>query len=224
LSKVIVIKNLHKDYFLGDISVSVLKGIDLEVGRGDFVSIMGPSGSGKSTLMNIIGCLDKPTSGTYILDGTDVSELSSDSLAEIRNSRIGFIFQNFNLIPRTTAIENVELPIIYSGTDGKDMKQRALEALKLVGLVDRVHHTPAQLSGGQQQRVAIARAIINDPSIILADEPTGNLDSATSEEVLKILTDLNNNGKTIVMITHDDEVSAIAKRTIRIRDGKIVNG
>lgn len=224
MSKVIEIKNLKKDYFLGDISVSVLKGIDLEVERGDFISIMGPSGSGKSTLMNIIGCLDKPTAGSYILDGTDVSKLSADSLAEIRNSKIGFIFQNFNLIPRTTAIENVELPIIYSGTDGKDMETRALEALKLVGLEERVHHTPAQLSGGQQQRVAIARAIINDPSIILADEPTGNLDSATSEEVLKILTDLNNIGKTIVMITHDDEVSAIAKRTVRIRDGKIING
>lgn len=224
MSKVIEIKNLKKDYFLGDISVSVLKGIDLEVERGDFISIMGPSGSGKSTLMNIIGCLDKPTAGSYILDGTDVSKLSTDSLAEIRNSKIGFIFQNFNLIPRTTAIENVELPIIYSGTDGKDMETRALEALKLVGLEERVHHTPAQLSGGQQQRVAIARAIINDPSIILADEPTGNLDSATSEEVLKILTDLNNIGKTIVMITHDDEVSAIAKRTVRIRDGKIING
>ena len=222
LKKIIEIKQLYKDYLLGDVEVNVLKGIDLDVLEGDFLSIMGPSGSGKSTLMNIIGCLDKPTSGKYFLDDTDISEMDSDSLAEIRNNKIGFIFQNFNLIPRTTAIENVELPIIYSTNNHKEIRQRALQSLDLVGLSDRINHTPSQLSGGQQQRVAIARAIINDPSIILADEPTGNLDSSTSKEVLKILTDLNNSGKTIVMITHDEEVSSISKKIIKIRDGQIV--
>ncbi len=222
MKKVIEIKELYKDYLLGDVEVKVLRGIDLTVEKGDFLSVMGPSGSGKSTLMNIIGCLDIPTSGQYLLDGTDISRLSSDSLAEIRNSRIGFIFQNFNLIPRTSALENVELPMIYSSNNQKEIRDRALESLDKVGLSDRVDHTPAQLSGGQQQRVAIARAIINDPSIILADEPTGNLDSTTSEEVLKILTDLNSSGKTIVMITHEDEVAAITKRTIRIRDGQVI--
>ncbi|NIP37530.1 MAG: ABC transporter ATP-binding protein [Candidatus Dadabacteria bacterium] len=222
MKKVIEIKELYKDYLLGDVEVKVLRGIDLTVEKGDFLSVMGPSGSGKSTLMNIIGCLDIPTSGQYLLDGTDISRLSSDSLAEIRNSRIGFIFQNFNLIPRTSALENVELPMIYSSNNQKEIRDRALESLDKVGLSDRVDHTPAQLSGGQQQRVAIARAIINDPSMILADEPTGNLDSTTSEEVLKILTDLNSSGKTIVMITHEDEVAAITKRTIRIRDGQVI--
>lgn len=222
MNKIIEIRELYKNYLLGDVEVKVLKSIDLDVQHGDFLSVMGPSGSGKSTLMNIIGCLDQPSSGQYILDNTDISKLDSDTLAEIRNSKIGFIFQNFNLIPRTTALENVELPIIYSSNDHKEIRQRALEALELVGLSDRINHTPSQLSGGQQQRVAIARAIINNPSIILADEPTGNLDSSTSEEVLKILTDLNNNGKTIVMITHDNEVSAIAKKIINIRDGRIV--
>ncbi|NIT14001.1 MAG: ATP-binding cassette domain-containing protein, partial [Candidatus Dadabacteria bacterium] len=215
----IEITNIYKNYSLVDLEVKVLKGIDLEVQEGEFLSIMGPSGSGKSTLMNIIGCLDKPTSGQYFLDNIDISSLDGDSLAEIRNTKIGFVFQNFNLIPRTTAVENVELPILYSKNNHKEIRKRALESLELVGLADRINHTPSQLSGGQQQRVAIARAIVNNPSIILADEPTGNLDSSTSEEVLKILSDLNDEGKTIIMITHDDEVSAIAKKTIRIRDG-----
>jgi putative ABC transport system ATP-binding protein len=222
LKKIIDIRKLYKDYSLGDVEVKVLRGIDLIVEQGDFLSIMGPSGSGKSTLLNIIGCLDKPTSGQYFLEHTDVSKLDNDSLAEIRNNKIGFIFQNFNLIPRTSALENVELPVIYSTNNQKEIRQRALESLSMVGLSDRISHTPSQLSGGQQQRVAIARAIINNPSIILADEPTGNLDSTTSEEVLKILVDLNNNGKTILIITHENEVSAITKKTIKIRDGQIV--
>ncbi len=222
MKKIIEITNVYKNYSLGDVEVKVLKGIDLEVQEGEFLSIMGPSGSGKSTLMNIIGCLDKPTSGQYFLDNIDISSLDGDSLAEIRNTKIGFVFQNFNLIPRTTAVENVELPILYSKNNHKEIRKRALESLELVGLADRINHTPSQLSGGQQQRVAIARAIVNNPSIILADEPTGNLDSSTSEEVLKILSDLNDEGKTIIMITHDDEVSAIAKKTIRIRDGQVV--
>ena len=221
MKKIIEIKNLYKDYLLGDIEVNVLKGIDLEVLEGDFIAIMGPSGSGKSTLMNIIGCLDKPTSGKYFLDDTDISQLDSDSLAEIRNTKIGFIFQNFNLIPRTTALENVELPIIYSTNNHKEIRQRALQSLDLVGLSDRINHTPSQLSGGQQQRVAIARAIVNNPSIILADEPTGNLDSKAAATVMDILDKLNAEGTTICLVTHDPRSAKKAKRQVYLFDGEI---
>jgi len=221
-SRVIDVKDIHKIYDLGEIKVHALKGVSLEIRIGDFISIMGASGSGKSTFMNIIGCLDKPTSGEYYLDNNQVSSLDTDELAEIRNKKIGFVFQSFNLLARTTALENVELPMIYNNTDSKKRVELANQAIKMVGLDGREHHLPSQLSGGQQQRVAIARAIVNNPSIILADEPTGNLDSQTSLEIMEIFEALNKRGKTIIMITHEQDIAQHAKRIIVFKDGYII--
>ncbi len=223
MDEIIVVDNLHKIYSMGDVQVHALRGISLRISRGEFVSVMGPSGSGKSTFMNIIGCLDKPTSGSYFLDGREVSSLEKDELSDIRNKKIGFVFQNFNLLSRTTAGENVELPLIYNNTPAKKRNKLAMEALSKVGLEGREKHYPSQLSGGQQQRVAIARAIINEPSLILADEPTGNLDTNTSMEIMEIFKSLNRQGKTIVMITHDNEIAQYAQRIILFRDGKVLD-
>jgi len=218
----IILDKLVKTYTLGDYEIHALRGIDLTIKEGEFVAIMGPSGSGKSTLMNILGCLDRPSSGRYILDSLDVSSLNRDQLAEIRNKKLGFVFQSFNLLSRTSAIENVELPLLYNGNTTKEKYQKAMKALEMVGLKDRANSAPNQLSGGQQQRVAIARALINEPAIILADEPTGNLDTKTSIEVMDILQMLNNNGITIAQITNDPDIASYAKRNIVFRDGKIV--
>jgi ABC-type antimicrobial peptide transport system, ATPase component len=215
------IEHLTKVYQLGEVDVHALRGVSVNVSKGEFVAIMGASGSGKSTFMNILGCLDKPTKGSYILEGIDVGKLSRDELAMIRNKKIGFVFQGFNLLSRTSALENVELPLFYGPTSNKVRKVKATEALERVGLGDRIHHYPNQLSGGQQQRVAIARSLVNDPSIILADEPTGNLDSRTSVEVMGIFQELNNNGITIILVTHEPDIAEFAKRHIVFRDGKI---
>lgn len=222
MASVIEIENVTKVYQMGDVQVHALNGVTLKIERGEMVAIIGPSGSGKSTLMNIIGCLDTPTAGKYILDGVDVSELSDDEQAAIRNKRIGFVFQSFNLLPRTTALDNVELPMVYAGTPNR--RQKALDALAKVGLQDRVHHRPNELSGGQQQRVAIARSLVNEPSIILADEPTGNLDSKSGVEIMGIFKELNReHGMTVILVTHDPGVASQAQRLIRVRDGIIVN-
>ena len=217
----IEIKNLFKTYVLGEIEVPALKKINISIDKNEYVSIMGPSGSGKSTLMNIIGCLDVPTSGDYILNGQNVSNLSDDQLAVIRNKEIGFVFQTFNLLPRADALHNVELPLIYNGTPRIRRKQLAREALENVGLGDRADHKPNELSGGQRQRVAIARALINKPSIILADEPTGNLDSKTGEEIMKLFTELYSGGHTIILVTHEEYIANHSKRIVRLLDGYV---
>lgn len=221
MNAIIHVENLSKSYFMGNNVLEVLKGISLDIFKNEYVALMGPSGSGKSTLMNIIGCLDTPTSGTYILNGKDVSKMPDDDLAEVRNKEIGFVFQQFNLLPRLSAAENVALPLIYSGTSKKERTERALEALKKVGLADRSHHKSNELSGGQIQRVAIARALVNNPAILLADEPTGNLDSKTSEEVMEIFSSIQAAGNTIVLVTHEEDIAKYAKRVVRLRDGVI---
>jgi len=221
----IEIRDLVKVYALGEIEIRALDGVSLSIAEGEFVAIMGPSGSGKSTLMNVLGCLDRPTTGTYVLDGVDVSRLDGNARAEIRNAKIGFVFQSFNLLPRTTAMENVELPLLYSdnGVGSGDRIARAKASLRRAGLAGREKSMPSQLSGGQQQRVAIARALITDPPIILADEPTGNLDSRTSEEVMSIFQELNDQGETVLLITHESDIARHAKRIVVLRDGKIVS-
>jgi putative ABC transport system ATP-binding protein len=218
---VIEIRGIIRDFKLGQETVHVLKGIDLDIKRGEYVAIMGPSGSGKSTLMNLLGCLDTPTAGSYNLNGKDVSQMTDDELADIRNTEIGFVFQTFNLLPRTTALENVALPMVYAGASKKERVDRASEVLTDVGLADRMDHKPNQLSGGQRQRVAVGRALVNKPSIILADEPTGNLDSKTSLEIMELFDQIHASGNTVIMVTHEEDIAAHAKRVIRLRDGII---
>ena len=219
----ISVKDLHKIYQVGTQTVPAVQGIDLEVNRGEHMAIMGSSGSGKSTLMNMLGCLDTPTRGTYHLNGTEVSTLRDDQLAEIRNREIGFVFQTFNLLPRSTAAQNVELPLIYAGIKAGERSERVAAAIEAVGLTDRRTHKPNELSGGQRQRVAIARALVNNPSLLLADEPTGNLDSTTSEEIMLILDDLNSRGHTVIIVTHEEEIAARCQRVIRLHDGRITS-
>jgi len=219
---VITLEGIAKVYRTGEVEVVALRGISLHIPEGEFIAIMGPSGSGKSTLMNLIGCLDQPSSGRYVLDGYDVSALTDDQLAWIRNRKIGFVFQSYNLIPRASAVHNVEMPLIYAG-DNQQRRERAMAALESVGLIQRAGHLPSELSGGQQQRVAVARALVTDPAILLADEPTGNLDSESSLEIMKLLRDLNQQGRTIVLITHETDIAGFAQRVVRLRDGVIVS-
>ncbi len=216
-------ENLWKVYNMGKVKVEALRGVSLEVERGEYLAIMGPSGSGKSTLMNILGCLDTPTRGKYYLEGRDVSHLSDDELSLLRNQKIGFVFQSFHLLPRTPAIHNVELPLIYAGLGKKERRRRAEEALERVGLKKRMWHKPNELSGGERQRVAIARAIVNNPSILLADEPTGNLDSRSGEEIMKIFEDLHRAGNTIIVVTHDPQIASRTRRIVKLKDGEIIN-
>ncbi|HVN32315.1 MAG TPA: ABC transporter ATP-binding protein [Thermoanaerobaculaceae bacterium] len=219
----IEIRDLVKLYEMGEIQVRALDGVSLDVDRGEFLAIMGPSGSGKSTLMNLIGCLDTPSAGTYRLNEQEVSRLDDDELARIRNKEIGFVFQTFNLLSRTSAIENVEVPLVYAGVPRHERHRRAKEMLEQVGLGDRMHHQPNELSGGQRQRVAVARALVNRPSILLADEPTGNLDSRTGEEIMQLFDELNRNGNTIVLVTHEEDIARHARKVVRLRDGKVVD-
>ena len=218
---IIHLEHLKKNYYLGKQVIEVLKGISLDIHKNEYVALMGPSGSGKSTLMNILGCLDTPTSGKYILNGNDVSGMSDNDLAEIRNKEIGFVFQQFNLLPRLTAAENVALPLVYSGMARKQRMAKALQVLEKVNLADRSHHKPNEMSGGQNQRVAIARALVNDPSMILADEPTGNLDSKTSYEIMEIFSKIHEGGNTVILVTHEEDIANYAHRIIRLRDGII---
>jgi len=218
---IIKLEDIQKSYFMGSQAIPVLKGITLDIHQNEYVALMGPSGSGKSTLMNILGCLDSPTGGRYVLNGKDVSKMPDDDLATVRNTEIGFVFQQFNLLPRLTAAENVALPLVYAGINKKDRIERAMEALKKVGLADRSHHKSNELSGGQIQRVAIARAVVNNPSLLLADEPTGNLDSKTSVEVMEIFAQIQASGNTVVLVTHEEDIAAYAHRVVRLRDGLI---
>jgi len=221
MTPVIHLENIQKSYYMGGEALQVLKGINLDIFKNEYVALMGPSGSGKSTLMNILGCLDSPTGGSYILNGKDVSKMPDDDLAEVRNQEIGFVFQQFNLLPRLTAVENVALPLVYAGVGKKERTERALEALNKVGLAERSHHKSNELSGGQIQRVAIARALVNNPSILLADEPTGNLDSKTSVEVMDIFGKIQAAGNTVILVTHEEDIAHYAKRVVRLRDGLI---
>lgn len=218
---ILQLRGITRDFKLGSQTVHVLKGIDLDIGKNEYVALMGPSGSGKSTLMNLLGCLDTPTSGNYELNGTDVSSLNDNALAEIRNSEIGFVFQTFNLLPRSTALENVALPLVYAGLSKEERLARAAEVLDQVGLSDRMDHRPNQLSGGQRQRVAVARALVNKPALILADEPTGNLDSKTSLEIMKLFDEIQAAGNTVILVTHEEDIAQYAKRVIRLVDGNI---
>lgn len=221
MSSIIHLENILKSYFLGKNELQVLKGIDLDINKNEYVALMGPSGSGKSTLMNILGCLDSPSGGKYVLNGKDVSRMHDDELAKVRNEEIGFVFQQFNLLPRLTAAENVALPLVYAGISKKERNERAIAVLQKVKLEDRMHHKPNELSGGQCQRVAIARALINNPSIILADEPTGNLDSKTSHEIMEMLGKIHSDGNTVVLVTHEEDISMFAHRVVRLKDGLI---
>ena len=221
MQAILHLENILKSYYLGKQELQVLRGISMDINKNEYVALMGPSGSGKSTLMNILGCLDSPTGGKYILNGKDVSVMHDDELAEVRNKEIGFVFQQFNLLPRLTAAENVALPLVYSGVSKKERTERAAAVLEKVSLEDRMHHKPNELSGGQCQRVAIARALINNPSIILADEPTGNLDSKTSHEIMEILGKIHDDGNTVILVTHEEDISLFAHRVIRLRDGLI---
>jgi putative ABC transport system ATP-binding protein len=221
MSSIIHLEDIRKSYFMGKHELEVLKGVSLDINKNEYVALMGPSGSGKSTLMNILGCLDTPTSGTYILNGQDVSEMDDNSLADVRNKEIGFVFQQFNLLPRLTALENVALPLVYAGMSKKQRNEKAMHVLGMVNLTDRSHHRPNELSGGQSQRVAIARALVNDPAIILADEPTGNLDTKTSYEIMSIFGDIHAHGNTVVLVTHEEDIANHARRIVRLRDGVI---